>query len=176
MSVPLERTASSFRSQSAWAPDLPQTRESLAVAEEVSLQQEREMEFESRTPGVGITLTNMGLYLPNGKAILNDVSFTIPVGGTVAVMGPSGSGKSSITNVLSGRAGYGVVTGSIIINNDPEGPTLHSLLNVSGYVPQDDVMHRNLTVFENVLFQAELRLPVEWRQAGNIHWAKDQAL
>lgn len=122
---------------------------------------------------IGITLRNLFLFLPTGSTILKDVSLTIPAGSSVAVMGPSGSGKSSITNVLSGRAGYGVVTGQVVING-AKNIGLSNLRGITGFVPQDDVMHRNLTVFENVCFSAELRLPQERRKVAG--WAKDEAM
>lgn len=118
-------------------------------------------------PAISIRLQDMNLYLPSGQRILKDISLVIPPGNTVAVMGPSGSGKSSITNVLSGRAGYGVVSGEIAINGKGGNEvTLEDLRSVSGFVPQDDVMNRTLTVYENVRFQAELRLPRTARDEG----------
>eukprot|EP00439_Symbiodinium_sp_Y106_P041093 s3804_g5.t1 len=49
-------------------------------------------------------------------------------------------------NVLSGRAGYGQVQGNIQINGTcGEGRSIAELRSVTGFVPQDDVMHRNLT-------------------------------
>lgn len=117
---------------------------------------------ESALPGISLELHHVGLTLPNGMSIFRDVSLRIPAGDTVAILGPSGCGKSSVTNVLSGRAGYGTVTGQIKINGQRgEGIEVKSLKQVIGFVPQDDVLHRMLTVRENVEFQAELRMP--WR-------------
>eukprot|EP00929_Paragymnodinium_shiwhaense_P007016 TRINITY_DN110974_c0_g1_i1.p1 TRINITY_DN110974_c0_g1~~TRINITY_DN110974_c0_g1_i1.p1 ORF type:complete len:1243 (+),score=129.46 TRINITY_DN110974_c0_g1_i1:79-3807(+) len=113
--------------------------------------------------GVGLELIDMSLFLPNGQIILRDISLRIPVGATVAVMGPSGSGKSSITNVLSGRAGYGQVVGDILVNGGNNGVGLQQLRGITGFVPQDDVMHRSLTCLENMKFQAMLRTPSEYR-------------
>jgi ABC-type multidrug transport system ATPase subunit len=127
---------------------------------------------EAHTIGIGIVLRKVNLFLPNGQSILKDISLTIPVGATVAVMGPSGSGKSSITNVLSGRAGYGVVTGQIGINGLWGEVSLSQLRSVTAFVPQDDVMHRTLTCLQNVSFQAELRLPKAARGTGT---AEDEA-
>lgn len=113
--------------------------------------------FNTSRPGISIGLRNLSLFLPDGRTILHSVTLNIPSGSTVAIMGPSGSGKSSITNVLSGRAGYGIVVGDILINGSQD-IGLGQLRYVTGFVPQDDVMHRNLTTAENVCFQALLRL------------------
>jgi len=73
-------------------------------------------------------------------------------------MGPSGSGKSTLLAVLSGRASYGQVAGGLLVSGHPT-DDLRFLQHVTGFVPQDDVLHGELTVEENVHFQAALRLP-----------------
>lgn len=73
-------------------------------------------------------------------------------------MGPSGSGKTTLLGVLSGRASYGRVSGKLTVGGRPA-DDLRFLQNVTGFVPQDDVLHGELTVAENLRFQASLRLP-----------------
>ena len=60
-------------------------------------------------------------------------------------------------NALLGRANYGNVTGDILVNDTPGG--LSALPSLVGFVPQDDVVHANLTVYENLYYNAVLRLP-----------------
>lgn len=76
-------------------------------------------------------------------------------------MGPSGAGKSTLVNVLSGRltpsAGVLKVNGLL----QPITP----FRNVIGFVPQDDVMLRMLTVEEVVQHSADTRLPADWSSA-----------
>ena len=55
------------------------------------------------------------------------------------------------------RAPYGVITGEVRVNGVPNG--LKSVKNVVGFVPQDDTVHGNLTVFQNLYYSAMLRLP-----------------
>lgn len=114
--------------------------------------------------GIAFQLQDVGLTVRSSKnTVLKDISLEIAADSSCALMGPSGSGKSSLLNVLTGRAlHYGEVSGTITANNEaiPEG--LESNLktkNASGFVPQDDVMHTELTVYENVYFSARLRLP-----------------
>ena len=75
-------------------------------------------------------------------------------GQLVGIMGGSGSGKSTLINVLNGN--LKLSSGSISIN----GYDLHrdhkKLQGVIGYVPQDDMLNEELTVYENLLFNARL--------------------
>ncbi|MGB3620363.1 MAG: Fe-S cluster assembly ATPase SufC [Ketobacter sp.] len=49
----------------------------------------------------------------DGKTILNGITLTVRPGEVHAIMGPNGSGKSTLANVLSGREGYEVLSGSV---------------------------------------------------------------
>ncbi|TLX72136.1 ATP-binding cassette domain-containing protein [Labilibacter sediminis] len=81
-------------------------------------------------------------------------SFTGRSGQLVGIMGGSGTGKSTLLNVLNGN--YKLSGGSISIN----GLGIHShkddLKGVIGYVPQEDLLIEELTVFENLFFNARL--------------------
>jgi ABC-type multidrug transport system ATPase subunit len=60
-------------------------------------------------------------------------------------------------NALSGRANYGTITGRILINGEEN--NIESISRVIGFVPQEDIMHRELTVREILKTYAFLRLP-----------------
>jgi len=88
-------------------------------------------------------------YTPARK-ILNDVSFTIPPGHKVAVVGPSGGGKSTLVRLLFRF--YDVDQGSITIDgSDIRAVTQHSLRAAIGIVPQDTVLF-NDTIFYNIAY------------------------
>jgi len=114
--------------------------------------------------GISFGLEDVGFALPDGKKLLKDVSFGIAAGRRVAVMGPSGSGKTTLLGVLSGRASYGRVTGQLTVGGRPA-DDMRCLRAVTGFVPQDDILHGELTVKENLSFQAMLRLPADYSRA-----------
>ncbi|CAN9509350.1 unnamed protein product [Ophioblennius macclurei] len=76
--------------------------------------------------------------------------------GLNAIMGATGSGKSSFLDVLAARKDPTGLSGEVLINGAPQPPNFKCL---SGYVVQDDVVMGTLTVRENFAFSAALRLP-----------------
>ena len=61
-------------------------------------------------------------------------------------------------NVLCDRAGYGTTSGNLTLNGRVDRISNHR--DIMGFVPQDDVVHDDLTVRENLLYAAMLRLPI----------------
>lgn len=98
-----------------------------------------------------LTLTLKGKH----KHILRSVTGKIMPGRVSAVMGPSGAGKTTFLSALAGKATGCTRTGLILINgrNEP----INSYKKITGFVPQDDVVHGNLTVEENLRFSARCR-------------------
>uniref|UniRef100_A0A8C7KR44 Broad substrate specificity ATP-binding cassette transporter ABCG2 n=1 Tax=Oncorhynchus kisutch TaxID=8019 RepID=A0A8C7KR44_ONCKI len=76
--------------------------------------------------------------------------------GLNAILGPTGSGKSSFLDVLAARKDPSGLSGEVLIDGAPQPPNFKCL---SGYVVQDDVVMGTLTVRENLRFSAALRLP-----------------
>lgn len=96
------------------------------------------------------------------KTILDNLSGQVNPGRLLAIMGPTGSGKTSLVNALAGRLQVGgVLEGEILVNGQPRGNAFRSL---SCYVMQDDVLFSNLTVRETFEFAARMRLPAEVTQ------------
>ena len=95
------------------------------------------------------------------KAILQNVTGSINSGSLTAVMGGSGAGKSTFINVLMGKTQY--TKGSVTVNNIPG--KLKQYKKLIGYVPQDDVVLPELTVYENILHSAKIRLPRTWSKS-----------
>ncbi|KAK3686603.1 hypothetical protein LTR37_019664 [Vermiconidia calcicola] len=94
-----------------------------------------------------------------GKKILQGVTGTMPRGSCWGVMGGSGAGKSTFVNVLMGK--LQATAGIMKINGWEKDMSKYKKL--IGYVPQDDVVFSELTVRENILHSARVRLPSSWR-------------
>ena len=89
--------------------------------------------------------------------ILNDVSLSIQPGEFVAVVGGSGAGKSTL---LSALTGFTPATEGQVFYNGIDYYQHFDLFRASlGYVPQDDIIHKNLTVEQVLNYAARLRLP-----------------
>eukprot|EP00929_Paragymnodinium_shiwhaense_P078958 TRINITY_DN4098_c0_g1_i1.p1 TRINITY_DN4098_c0_g1~~TRINITY_DN4098_c0_g1_i1.p1 ORF type:complete len:852 (-),score=160.01 TRINITY_DN4098_c0_g1_i1:615-3170(-) len=114
--------------------------------------------FVTDTPQVCLGFEKLSMHLrANGKCVLDNISGEFPASSLVALMGPSGGGKTTFMNALCGRASYGKVTGQVFINGK-EG-SITDFPKLVGFVPQDDIMHTDLTVHQNILYNARLRLP-----------------
>ncbi|XP_073794813.1 broad substrate specificity ATP-binding cassette transporter ABCG2 isoform X1 [Danio rerio] len=81
--------------------------------------------------------------------------------GLNAILGATGSGKSSFLDVLAARKDPAGLSGEVLIDGAPQPPNFKCL---SGYVVQDDVVMGTLTVRENLRFSAALRLPKSIKQ------------
>ncbi|KXZ52790.1 hypothetical protein GPECTOR_8g178 [Gonium pectorale] len=122
--------------------------------------------FDKISPYLTIQFDNLVLKLKSGRRILDHVSGDFPHSHLHAIMGPSGSGKSSFITALIGKAGGGVITGSVMVwkctsQDDELGqPCMwEEIRYLTGFVPQDDVVHDTMTVRENLFYSAALRLP-----------------
>ena len=98
-----------------------------------------------------LTLTLKG----KNKHLLRRVTGKIMPGRVAAVMGPSGAGKTTFISALAGKTIGCRRAGLILINGVNE--SIHSYKKIIGFVPQDDIVHGNLTVEENLWFSARCR-------------------
>jgi len=106
-----------------------------------------------------VSFDDICLELPSGERILEGVSGEFKAGRMCAILGPSGAGKTSLMNVLCGKASYANVSGTVRFNG-VEG-NYEEYKTVMGFVPQDDIVHEGLTVGEQIRFSADLRNPKE---------------
>lgn len=92
----------------------------------------------------------------NGKIGLHECSFEVPAKSLTAVMGPSGCGKSTLLKALNGDAPPSV--GRVLISGLDLAQNYDYLKTQIGYVPQDDIVHKELTVQQSLYYAAKLRL------------------
>jgi ABC-type multidrug transport system ATPase subunit len=90
---------------------------------------------------------------PGNVKGLQDIRFTAVEGSLVGIMGSSGSGKTTLLNVLSGM--YTASSGKVLINGIDTVAESYLLQGVKGYVPQDDLLIEELTVFDNLWYNAK---------------------
>jgi len=112
----------------------------------------RDTRDRARLDARGVTV-----HAEDHQAILQDISLSIAPGSFVAVIGPSGSGKSTLLSVLSGMRG--ATQGDVLLNGGDLHRGFEALKSRLGYIPQDDIVHRELTVAESLGYTARLRLP-----------------
>src|ERR1017187_2416553 len=91
------------------------------------------------------------------KVLLDHVSFKALPGDMIALMGPSGAGKTTLLLALNGY--LPPTSGQVRINGEDLYTIYDALRGSIGYVPQDDIVHPELTVFEAVKYSAMFRLP-----------------
>ncbi|MFC4053749.1 ATP-binding cassette domain-containing protein [Actinomadura syzygii] len=95
-----------------------------------------------------IEVRDVGQRVDGGRRTLRDVSLTIGTGELVAIIGGSGAGKTTLLDALAG------------VRPPAEGHVRHAGGDGSlGYVPQDDIVHRDLPLRRTLRYAAGLRLP-----------------
>ncbi|MBV8375579.1 MAG: FHA domain-containing protein [Verrucomicrobia bacterium] len=102
---------------------------------------------------IAIGLTRHG---DNGP-ILNRAGFVAEPGQFIGILGPSGAGKTTLLDALSGLRP--AESGKVRFDQTDLYKNLGQLRSLFGYVPQDDIVHSDLTVTEALTFAARLRLP-----------------
>ena len=106
---------------------------------------------------IAITAKKIEKKYPNGYIGLKRVSFNLTSSSLVAIMGPSGCGKSTLLKGLCGDTP--VSSGSIELFGLELESNYQYLRSLIGYVPQDDIVHRDLTVMQSLYYAAKLRIP-----------------
>jgi len=96
------------------------------------------------------------------KTLLDHVSFKAMPGDMIALMGPSGAGKTTLLLTLNGY--MPPTSGQVRINGEDLYTIYDALRGSIGYVPQDDIVHPELTVFEAVKYSAQFRLPNDYSE------------
>ena len=91
------------------------------------------------------------------KIILNNLNGYFSHGKLTGIIGPSGAGKTSLIELLSGQSKTGIVKGNLFLNGNPS--DINIMKKISGFVFQDDIILKTMTVKEALYMSALLRLP-----------------
>lgn len=95
-----------------------------------------------------------------GDTGIKDFNFYEKSGSMIGILGDSGAGKSTLINLLNGKLKPG--KGVVLVNNIDIHKNPDKINKIIGYVPQDDLLIEELTVFQNLFFNAKLCF-------GNLH-------
>jgi ABC-type multidrug transport system ATPase subunit/uncharacterized tellurite resistance protein B-like protein len=110
--------------------------------------------FEESDTDVSFLAEHVFYHFKSGKAGLQNINVAETGGKLIGLMGASGSGKSTLLSVLNGSekpSSGRVVINGIDIHREPE-----KLKGAIGFIPQDDLLIEDLTVFENLYYSARL--------------------
>jgi ATP-binding cassette subfamily B protein len=99
-----------------------------------------------------IEFRNLTFAYPNGPTILHDINLTIPAGSSLAIVGPTGSGKSTLVSLIPRL--QDAAPGTVLIDNAPiRSFPLSELRSSIGFVPQETFLFSD-TIRHNVSFGA----------------------
>jgi ABC-type multidrug transport system ATPase subunit/pSer/pThr/pTyr-binding forkhead associated (FHA) protein len=98
----------------------------------------------------------------NGKRLLDPISLTVYPSEMVALMGPAGAGKTTFLKALNGYTPP--EAGNVLFNGTDLYQSYDLFRQQMGYVPQDDIVHSQLTVREALYFSTKLRTDLNDRE------------
>ncbi len=111
---------------------------------------------KGRSGDVSVQVDSVSVVAPSRK-VLDDVSFTAYPSELVGILGPSGSGKTTLLMSIIGE--LTPTTGTTRLNGLELQKNAARFRGSIGYLPQDDIIHPELTVYESLFHAAKLRLP-----------------
>jgi ABC transport system ATP-binding/permease protein len=123
----------------------------------------RRTETEAATRTGGLEVHGVTWTIEGNKTLLDNISMAARPGMLTAVIGPSGAGKSTFARLVAGYTHP--TTGTVSFEGHDVHAEYASLRSRIGMVPQDDVVHGQLTVRQALMYAAELRLPPDTNKA-----------
>ncbi|NJK51608.1 MAG: FHA domain-containing protein, partial [Leptolyngbyaceae cyanobacterium SU_3_3] len=114
---------------------------------------------KNQSGNLRLDAVHLGKVASSENVLLHDISLSILPQEFVAIVGVSGAGKSTLLDALNGLRP--ATTGSVLVNEQDLYKQFHLYRTELGYVPQDDIIHRELTVSQALDYAARLRLPAD---------------
>lgn len=144
-------------------------RQSIAVGDLIAvggstllLRAHGQLERRDQRGNLAIEVRDLAIDVP-GKRLIEKASLTLYPGELVGLMGPSGAGKTTLMLAMNGYMAPSA--GRVLFNGQNLYSSYDQFRQHIGYVPQDDIMHGDLTVREALYFSARLRLPRDMKRA-----------
>lgn len=128
---------------------------------------EHELSQSDQSEGVSVDILGLNKWVSKSLNILQDISLAFKPKEFIVVVGQSGGGKSTLVDAV---AGYRPAThGRILVNKTIDVyKEFDSIRSSIGYVPQKDIIHMELTVFQALNYAAKLRMPTDTTEAERI--------
>ena len=123
----------------------------------------RRTETAAATATGGLEVHGVTWTIEGNKTLLDNISISARPGTLTAIIGPSGAGKSTFARLVAGYTHP--TTGKVSFEGHDVHAEYASLRSRIGMVPQDDVVHGQLTVRQALMYAAELRLPPDTTKA-----------
>src|SRR5579875_2932486 len=121
-----------------------------------------ELTQHDESGGIRIDALQLRKVGNNHTVLINDISIAIPPRKFVALVGGSGAGKSTLMDALNGLRP--AQEGAVLYNGQDYYHHLAAFSTQLGYVPQDDIVHRDLTVERALYYTAKMRLPDDFTE------------
>lgn len=124
-------------------------------------------QFNQSEGGVRVDIVGVNKWVSKSLNIIQDISLAFKPKEFIVVVGQSGGGKSTLVDAI---AGYRPAThGRIIVNKTIDVyKEFDAIRSTIGYVPQKDIIHMELTVFQALDYAARLRMPADTTEAERI--------
>lgn len=110
----------------------------------------------SHDDDIHMTVNMVEFFFKNGHQGMHPISFTASSGNLVGIMGGSGAGKSTLLNILNGN--LVPQKGEVLINGINIHTRRNELQGIIGYIPQDDLLMEELSVYQNLFYNSKLGL------------------
>lgn len=124
------------------------------------------LEEEVDTGEIAFAASSLTVRLPTGQVLVDDVEFSLDARTMLGIVGPSGAGKSVLVKALAGLV---VATeGDVLYDHTSLYASYEALRRRIGYVPQDDIVHTELTVRRALGYAADLRFPPDVDRAERL--------
>jgi len=106
--------------------------------------------------GIALDVVDVTRELQGGRRLLNDITLLVSPGELVAIVGGSGTGKTTLLNAMAGVTPPS--SGRVLYNGRDLYENLDEFRSSLGYVPQDDIIHKDLPLATTLRYAARLRL------------------
>ena len=128
---------------------------------------ENELSQSDQSEGVSVDIIGLNKWVSKSLNILQDISLAFKPKEFIVVVGQSGGGKSTLVDAIAGYrpATHGRIIANKTIDVYKEFDAIRSTI---GYVPQKDIIHMELTVFQALNYAAQLRMPADTTEAERI--------